>query len=49
MTVHTEARDAENDLCVECDFKVVPLTPEKLTRIAGLSEMPDNWRVFLRP
>jgi hypothetical protein len=47
MTVHTEARDAAGDLCVECDFKVVPLTPEKLTRIAGLSDMPDNWRVFL--
>jgi len=47
MTVHTEARDAASDLCVECDFKVVPLTPEKLTRIAGLADMPDNWRFFL--
>jgi acyl-coenzyme A thioesterase PaaI-like protein len=47
MTVHTEARDAAGDLCVACDFKVVPLTPEKLTRIAGLEDMPDNWRTFL--
>lgn len=47
LTVHTEARDAGGALCVECDFKVVPLTLEKLSRIAGLATLPDNWRVFL--
>lgn len=45
--VHTEARSAGGELCVEADFKVVPLPPEKLTRVAGLRTLPENWRAFL--
>lgn len=47
LTVRTEARRADDVLCVEADFKVVPLEPEKLVRVAGLTAMPDNWKFFL--
>lgn len=47
LTVHVEARRADGTLCVDGDFRVVPLSPEKLTALAGLEELPDNWRTFL--
>jgi acyl-CoA thioesterase FadM len=47
MTVHVEARRPDGALCVEGDFKVVPLTAEKFTSIAGIEKLPENWRRFL--
>jgi Uncharacterized protein, possibly involved in aromatic compounds catabolism len=47
LTVRTEARRADGALCVEADFKVVPLSHEKLAEVAGIDGIPDNWRVFL--
>jgi acyl-CoA thioesterase FadM len=47
MIVRTEARRPDGAVCVEVDFKVVPLSGEKLVRIAGLETLPDNWRAFL--
>jgi acyl-coenzyme A thioesterase PaaI-like protein len=47
LTVRTEARRADGMLCVEAEFKVVPLSPERLVAIAGLERFPDNWRIFL--
>ncbi len=42
-TVHNDA----GLLLVEASFKVVPLTPEKLKELAGLEELPENWRRLL--
>ena len=47
VVVHTEARRADGELCVEAEFKVVPLSREKLTAVAGIPELPANWRTFL--
>jgi acyl-coenzyme A thioesterase PaaI-like protein len=47
LTVRTEARRPDGALCVEADFKVVPLGPEKLAEIAGTDGIPENWRIFL--
>jgi len=47
LLVRTEARRPDGALCVEAEFKVVPLSPEKLAEVAGLDGIPDNWRVFL--
>jgi acyl-coenzyme A thioesterase PaaI-like protein len=47
VIVHTEARRADGELCVEAEFKVVPLSKEKLTAVAGIPELPANWRFFL--
>ena len=47
LTVKTEARRADGKLCVEAEFKVVPLSPEKIASIAGIPEIPENWRAFL--
>ena len=47
VVVHTEARRADGELCVEAEFKVVPLSTEKLTAVAGIPELPANWRAFL--
>lgn len=47
VVVRTEARRQDGVICVEAEFKVVPLTPEKLTALAGLPELPANWRAFL--
>jgi hypothetical protein len=45
--VRTEARRADGMLCVEAEFKVVPLSPERLVEIAGLERFPENWGIFL--
>lgn len=47
MLVATEARRSDGELCVTAEFKVVPLATEKLKAIAGIEEIPANWRVFL--
>ena len=48
LTVHTEARRADDAVCAEAEFKVVPLATKKLLSIAGIDELPDNWRYFLQ-
>ncbi len=47
LTVRAEARRADGTLCVEGEFKVVPLSVERLREIAGIEQLPENWRVFL--
>ena len=47
MIVRCEARRTDGTLCVEAEFKVVPLPLEKLVKVAELERIPDNWRVFL--
>jgi acyl-coenzyme A thioesterase PaaI-like protein len=47
MVVRTEARRADGELCVEGEFKVVPLPLDQLAAVAGLDRLPDNWRAFL--
>lgn len=47
VLVRTEARRADGELCVEAEFKVVPLSVDKLRAVAGIPELPANWRIFL--
>jgi acyl-coenzyme A thioesterase PaaI-like protein len=47
VVVQTEARRADGTVCVEADFKVVPLSRERLTEVAGIEQLPANWRDFL--
>jgi acyl-coenzyme A thioesterase PaaI-like protein len=47
LTVHAEARRDDGVVCVEGDFKVVPLSAAKLAAIAGLEHLPENWSTFL--
>jgi acyl-coenzyme A thioesterase PaaI-like protein len=47
LVVHTEARLPDGKVCVEADFKVVPLSHGKLAAVAGLAELPANWKFFL--
>jgi acyl-coenzyme A thioesterase PaaI-like protein len=48
IEVHTEARDAENKLLAEGDFKVIPLPPEKFMALTGIATMPQNWMNWLQ-
>lgn len=45
--VRTEARRADGMVCVEAEFKVVPIAPERLVKLAGIDEMPANWQALL--
>ena len=47
VLVQTEARRADGVVCVETEFKVVPLTPAKFAELAGIDQLPANWRAFL--
>jgi acyl-CoA thioesterase FadM len=47
LIVQTEARRVDGSLCVEGELKVVPLSAEKLTDIAEIGQLPENWRAFL--
>lgn len=47
LTVRTEARRSDGLVCVDGDFKVVPLSADKLADIAGLETLPENWLAFL--
>jgi acyl-coenzyme A thioesterase PaaI-like protein len=48
LFVQTEARRPDDALCVEAEFKVVPLRTDKLLAIVGIDDLPDNWRQFLQ-
>lgn len=43
IQVRAEARDAEGNPLAEGVFKVVPLSPEKFRKVAGVEKMPENW------
>jgi acyl-coenzyme A thioesterase PaaI-like protein len=47
IVVRTEARDRDRNLLATGTFKVVPLSPEKFKKVAGLSSIPPNWSEFL--
>ncbi|MGH9868149.1 MAG: PaaI family thioesterase [Candidatus Polarisedimenticolia bacterium] len=47
LLVQAEARGADGELCVEAEFKVVPLSHARFTEIAGIPTLPANWRTFL--
>ena len=47
LIVATQAHRPDGELCVEAEFKVVPLPVDKLLSIAGLPELPANWQYFL--
>jgi acyl-coenzyme A thioesterase PaaI-like protein len=47
VVVQTEARRADGTVCVETEFKVVPLSHARFTELAGIPLLPDNWRAFL--
>ena len=47
LTVRAEARRGDGALCVEAEFKVVPLSHERLAEVAGVERLPENWRAFL--
>jgi acyl-coenzyme A thioesterase PaaI-like protein len=43
IQVRAEARDGEGNPLAEGLFKVVPLSPEKFRKVAGVEKMPENW------
>ena len=47
LTVRTEARRSDGVVCVDGDFRVVPLSADRLATIAGLERLPENWSSFL--
>lgn len=47
LIVQTQARRSDGELCVEAEFKVVPLSVDKFKTIAGIPELPNNWQLFL--
>src|SRR5262245_33598600 len=47
VVVRTEARREDGALCVETEFKVIPLAQDKFLKVAGLQQLPPNWRAFL--
>jgi acyl-CoA thioesterase FadM len=47
LTVRTEARLGDGTVCVEGEFKVVPLSLDRLREVAGTDRIPANWRAFL--
>lgn len=47
LTVRAEARRADGALCVEGDFKVVPLSAQRLTEIARIDPLPENGRIVV--
>ena len=44
VEVHTEAKNAAGELLTEGTFKVVPLNAERFKQVAGIEEIPENWR-----
>ncbi len=44
IVVQAQARNETNQLLAEGRFKVVPLTPDRFKTVAGLDEVPENWR-----
>lgn len=47
MIVHAQAEDQNGKLLSEGRFKVIPLPPEKFLKVAGMDELPDNYRKLL--
>jgi acyl-CoA thioesterase FadM len=47
LVIGTEAKRPDGALCVEAEFKVVPLSQDRLVQVAELEELPANWRAFL--
>lgn len=47
VIVATRAIRQDGEVCVEAEFKVVPLPLEKFKAIAGVEEIPSNWQWFL--
>ena len=45
--IQTVARRADGAVCVETEFKVVPLSPARFVEVAGIQELPKNWHDFL--
>lgn len=43
MVVRCEGSDESGTLLVEAEFKVVPLSPERFVKIAGIDALPSNW------
>lgn len=47
VAVNTEARDTEGGLLAEGRFKVVPLPLERFKEVAGIEQLPENWKYLL--
>jgi len=47
VVVHAEARNGRDEVVVDGDFKVVPLSVDRFTGITGVEELPENWTRFL--
>ncbi len=47
LVVQTTVLNEEGILLVEGSFKVVPLAPAKLKKIAGIDQLPENWGSIL--
>ena len=47
LVVRVEAVRKDGALCVEGEFKVVPLSPDRFREVAGLESVPANWAAFL--
>lgn len=47
LTVHVEALNEREEIVVDGEFKVVPVDPEQFRQIAGIQELPENWRQAL--
>jgi hypothetical protein len=45
--VHTEAVRADGSLCVDGEFKVVPVARDRLAALAGIETLPENWIALL--
>ncbi|MDH3638545.1 MAG: hotdog fold thioesterase [Gammaproteobacteria bacterium] len=47
VTVEVQALNADGGLLVSGEFKVTPLPADKFKKVAGISELPPNWKEFL--
>ena len=47
VVVVTEARSSDGAVCVETEFKVVPLSHSRFAEVAGIPQLPANWKAFL--
>jgi acyl-coenzyme A thioesterase PaaI-like protein len=47
IVVRTEARSPDGELLAEGAFRQIPLRPDRFKAVAGIEELPANWRAFL--
>ncbi|MEO2054953.1 MAG: PaaI family thioesterase [Nitrospira sp.] len=47
LVVQIRACNAKGDRLAEGQFKVVPLSMERFKEIAGIDQLPENWKVLL--